>query len=531
MNEVLGLIRSYGVARLGAIVGVTIGVAIALGLIVLRIGEPPMSVLYADLDLADARAVVERLEQDGVRHALAEKNGQVAIMAPRAEIARLKLMLAGDGVMATPGVGYEIFDEADMFGATQFQQNMSRLRALEGELGRTIATIAGVRAARVHLVLPERDLFSRDENAASASIVVDAPAGLPRRSVKAIVNLAASAVPGLAPTGVTVLDASGALLAAGGARDDALGPVGANAEEKTAAVEARLRRMVEDIVGPIVGRENMRVQVAADIDFNRVTENAEIIDPDSQTVLSSSLVEEASNDARPDAARGVSVANALPGAAPVAEDGASVRSSNRRTEETTNYEISRTVRQEVREGGGVKRLSVAVALAAGDAPRSDAEIDRITSLVRAAVGFDAARGDAVNIVEAPFAARPDVDGPAPGEAPAPLAREDVMRLFEIAALALIGLALVFYVLRPLFMRGAPQADASAQAALEAAGSEARALPAPADGAPGGPIDQKIDLARVEGQVRASSLKQVAEVVKGHTDESAGILKSWIREAS
>ncbi|MEL7486023.1 MAG: flagellar M-ring protein FliF, partial [Pseudomonadota bacterium] len=177
MNDILELTKSFGVSRLAGIVGVTMGVAVALGLIVMRIGAPSMTVVYADLDLRDAQTVIDRLEQDNTPHEVRERGGRVAILAPRDEAARLKLALAADGFMASSGVGYEIFDNDDALGATSFQQNINRLRALEGELARTIATIAGVRAARVHLVLPERELFARDKKPATASIVVDAPTG------------------------------------------------------------------------------------------------------------------------------------------------------------------------------------------------------------------------------------------------------------------------------------------------------------------------------------------------------------------
>lgn len=527
VNELLGIVRSFGVARLAAIVGVTTGVAVALGLIILRIGETPMNILYADLELRDAQSVIERLEQTGVKHDVREQGGRVAILVPRDQTARLKLDLAGDGIIAQSGVGYEIFDQSDAFGATNFQQQINRLRALEGELSRTIASISGVRASRVHLVLPQRELFSRDKKTASASIVVDAPNGLDQRSVKAIINLTASAVPELSPSHITVLDASGALLAAGNSGDGS-GLSDGNAEEKTVSVEQRVRRTVEDIVGRIVGEENLRVQVSAEIDFNRVTENSEIIDPDSQTVLSATTVEEISNDVDPALSRTVSVANGLPGAPANNTDNTTSTSSNTRTEETTNYEISRTVRQEVREIGGIKRLSVAVALNAGAEPRDEAQMAQITTLVRSAIGFDGARGDQVDVVEIPFAETantPFAISP-PSPATSSFNQSQLMRLAEVAALGFIALALVFYVLRPMF--ASPKTNAATPTTMveNASATPSNALPAPQDA-----LEQKIDLARVEGQVKASSLSQVSEVVKGHTDESAGILKSWIREAS
>lgn len=518
VNELAGLIRSIGVARLAAIIGVTMGVAAALALIIARIGEPPMTVLYADLSLRDAQAVIQRLDQDGARYTLRDSGGRVAVLAPRSDAARLKTLVAADGLTIGGGVGYELFDKDDSFGATTFQQNINRLRALEGELSRSISSIAGVRAARVHLVLPERELFSRDRKQASASIVIDAPGGLDRRAVRAIVNLAASAAPDLSPSRVTVLDASGALLASGES-DDALA---SGAEERVAATEMRVRRMVEDIVGRIVGPENLRVQVAADIDFARVTENAEIIDPDSQTVLSSSLIEETGDSRDPALGRAVTVANALPGAEDRADAGGVSTSSNRRIEETTNYEISRTVRSEIREQGGVKRLSVAVALNNANGARAPEDIARIEALVRSAIGYSEARGDSVDVVEIAF--QPLSAAALAAPAGAGLDRALIMRVGEIAALVIIAVALVVFVLRPMLAAPTDAAPRSPAPQLAAPANESRALPDSG-------FETRLDLARVEGQVKASSLGKVTEVVKGHTDESAGILKGWIRQAS
>ncbi|MFZ5616906.1 MAG: flagellar basal-body MS-ring/collar protein FliF, partial [Pseudomonadota bacterium] len=430
MNELMGMIRSFGIARLAAIVGVTVGVALAMALIVARVGQEPMALLYAELDLKDGQDLAARLDQEGVKYEIRETDGTVSIYAPRDQSVSLKLKLAGDGFIARSSeVGYEIFDEQDALGTTSFQQNINRLRALEGELARTIATISGVRSARVHLVLPERELFSRDKEETTASIVVDAPSGLDKRSVRAIVNLAASAVPALSPSRVTVLDSAGDLLASGQEGDEPLASSG-GVDERIAATEARIRRTVEDLVGRIVGPDNLRVQVAADIDFSRVTETANIIDPDSQTVLSSTTIDDASNSNDPALTRGVTVANQLPEAQIVDPQAAALATSSaRRTEETTNYEMTRTVRNEVREMGGVKRLSVAVALnlatatdangAAVPAPRSDEELQRITTLVRSAVGYNPARGDQVEVIEAPF--RPLASAPAEGTAAAAFA--------------------------------------------------------------------------------------------------------------
>lgn len=518
MNELLGMARSFGIVKLISIAGVTLAVALMIYVMAIRVTAAPMALLYADLSLTDGAEAAEALEADGVKHEVREANGKVSIYAPADERSRLKLLLAADGFVATSGsIGYEIFDGQDALGVTSFQQSINKLRALEGEIARTIATLSGVRSARVHLVLPERELFSRDRNEASASIVIDAPGGLDKRSVRAIVNFAASAVPGLSPSRVTVLDQAGDLLASGQEGDDPLAAAG-GVDERIAATEARIRRTVEDIVGRVVGPDNLRVQVAAELDFSRVTETANIIDPDSQTVLSSTTVEDQSNDRDPSALRGVTIANQLPQTAPVDPDAAGepATSSARRIEETTNFEMTRTVRNEVREVGGIRRLSVAVALNAGESPRAPAEIERITSLVQAAVGYNPGRGDQINVVEAAFspagAAAPAAGGTA---ASAPAASDNgaaILRAGELAAFAAVVLALVFFVLRPLLT--APK-TAPAAAPL-ASPLRATALPAPGAN---------------EAAAPATSLRRVADIVKTNTDESAGILKDWIRKAS
>lgn len=519
MNELLGMVRSFGIVKLVSIAGVTLAVALMIYVMAMRASAAPMALLYADLTLTDGAEVAETLEADGVKHEIRETNGKVSVYAPANERARLKLLLAADGFVATSGsVGYEIFDDQDALGVTSFQQNVNKLRALEGEIARTIATLSGVRSARVHLVLPERELFSRDKEKASASIVIDAPGGLDKRSVRAIVNLTASAAPGLTPARVTILDQAGDLLASGQEGDDPLAAAG-GVDERIAATEARIRRTVEDIVGRVVGPDNLRVQVAADLDFSRITETANIIDPDSQTVLSSTTVEDQSNDRDPSALRGVTIANQLPQTAPVdpASAGEPSTSSARRIEETTNFEMTRTVRNEVRESGGIRRLSVAVALNAGANPREPAELQRIASLVQAAVGYNPGRGDQINVVEAAFtpiaAAATAAGGTEASASAAPDNSAAILRAGEFAAFAAVIVALIVFVLRPLLSAAKPVAAATAALGAPA---RAAALPAPGGGDPAMP---------------ATSLRRVADIVKSNADESAGILKDWIRKAS
>jgi len=561
-------VKSVGLPRLVAILGVTVGVGGALAAIMLRLGQPPMTVLYSDLPYGEAQRVIEQLEQTDTPYELKGGRARATILVPKTAALRLRMSVAEEGVVSGASVGYEIFDDESALGATAFQQNMNRLRALEGELARTITSLDGVRAARVHLVLPERELFAREEKKPSASIVVDAPAGLEPRSVRAVRNLVASAVPDMKPGRVTILDNSGALLAAAMDEGDDTGEAMAEmAETRTAQTEARLRRTVEDILGRLIGPDRVRVQVAADMNFDRISETSQIFDPDRQVVISTVTEEEAANSKDPGDDDGVSVGGGLPGAdLGVDGGGAASTSSNQRTTETVNYEVSKTVRNEVREMGRIERLSVAVAVDGVYAPdpetgeqvytpRTEEEIQRIEALVRTAVGYDESRGDRVEIVNMPFA-RPD-NGFEPIAEPGgafSLGKDDFMRIGEMAVLGLLGLVLALFVLRPMVSpgKGAKGAADGAGALPAAASGEALALAAPgAQGADGeaqalaGPdgqralpapdgenaLQQHIDFARVQGKVKASSVQEMSQLVSENTEEAASVLRNWINEGA
>ena len=318
------------------------------------------------------------------------------------------MKLAEGGLPKGGGVGYEIFDKSDALGATSFVQNINHLRALEGELSRTIRALDRVQQARVHLVLPERPLFSREKAEPSASIVLKVRGTLEAQQVRAIRHLIASAVNGLKPQRVSVVDETGRLLADGSADDSG----GATADERKLAYERRLREQVESIVGP----GHARVQLTAEFDFNRITQTSDKFDPESRVVRSSQTREEVMASSDPTAGS-VSVGNELPGAN-ARPEGAQQRDQNRKTEEIVNYEISRTTKTEVIEGGRINRVSVAVVVDGiytkndkGEPtyqPRSKEEIDRIAALVRSAIGFDQKRDDQVEVANLRLAETPSI---------------------------------------------------------------------------------------------------------------------------
>ncbi|MEZ5971461.1 MAG: flagellar basal-body MS-ring/collar protein FliF [Hyphomonadaceae bacterium] len=533
------LLLKAGPTRLFAMLGIAAVVAALLFTLVFRIGGEPKALLFAGVETREMAEITQRLEAADIPYEIREDGGSIYVT--RSQVFNARMMLSADGLPSRGSIGYEIFDQPDALGQTQFQQNINRLRALEGELSRTIGSLDGVKSARVHLVLPERQLFSRDAEQPTASIVIQLRRDeLTSGQVRAIRNLVASATPGLSANRVTIVDETGRLLAAAQSGEDG---VADGIDARQVATEDRIRRTVTDIVEGIVGQGNARVQVSADMDFNRVSETRQTFDPEGRVVRSTQTSEETGRSG--ETAHGATAGANVPDANTSASQ-SGPQNENNQSSETINYEISNTTRTEVSEGGHIRRLSVAVAVngsmtpgaegaAATYTPRTDEEMQRLTSLVRSAVGFNQERGDTVEVVNAQFA------NLAPGNetAAAPgmfdfLGNLDVMRIIEIVAALIAALAFTFFVLRPLvggLIRGGANAAAGSIPALSGpapagGGGAAAALPGPE----GAQADAGIDIAQINGRVRASSVKKVAEVVDQHPDESVQIIRGWLNNA-
>lgn len=357
MNAFLDTIRNLGVARLAAAAGMTIGLIVFFVFLATRLSTSQLALLFDDLNPEDSTRIVHQLESMGIPHELAANKRQVRV--PSDQVARLRLALAEQGLPQDGSIGYEVFDRDQTLGTSSFIQNINHVRALEGELARTIATITSVRSARVHLVLPRREVFSRQRLDASASIVLKmrGAARLDRGQVQGVRHLVATAVPGLKPEHISILDDRGTLLARGGdIGEDGLAAM--NAEEQRVAFEGRLTRALEQLLEPSLGIGNVRTEVSVDMDFDRVVTNEEIFYPEGQVVRSTQTISEA-NQNRENDPGAVSVGQSLPNA-PTAENEGGSQSANNRTEEAVNFEISKTIRKHIREGGNVRKLSVAV---------------------------------------------------------------------------------------------------------------------------------------------------------------------------
>jgi flagellar M-ring protein FliF len=527
----MDLILKAGPTRLIAALGITAVAAALIFTLVVRMGAEEKALLFSGVEMREAGEITQRLEAADIPYEL--RGDGSSIFVARSRVLEARMMLSADGLPSQGSIGYEIFDEPDALGQTQFQQNINRLRALEGELARTIGSLDGIAAARVHLVLPERQLFSRETEQPSASIVLRLRRDeLNASQVRAIRNLVASATPGLTTSRVTIVDETGRLLAAAQSED---GAIAEGIDSRQTATEERVRQTVTNIVEGVVGQGNARVQVSAEMDFNRVSETSERFDPEGRVVRSTSTTEEtsASGDSPQAATAGANVPDPTGAGA-----GNGSQDTNNSSQETVNYEISRTTRTEVSEGGRIRRLSVAVAVdgvttpgADGAeptyAPRSEEEMQRLLALVRSAVGFNAERGDVVEVVNAQFARMPVGEEPVE---PGFLDNFDTMRIIELVAALVASLAFVFFVLRPLIgglMRGGQNTPAGAPGTVPA-------LPGPAGAAaalpPPEPEEDAIDIAQIQGRVRASSVRKVADVVEKHPDESVQIIRGWLNNA-
>jgi flagellar M-ring protein FliF len=555
----LQTIQKLGPARLAALGGMALLLIGFFIFLMTRLTSTSYGLLYANLDLKDSAQIASKLDAMNVPYQVVGDGSTIKV--PVDQVARLRLTMAETGIPHGGSIGYEIFDKNDALGTTSFQQGVNEMRALEGELEKSIAAINLVDQARVHLVLPKRELFSRDKQEPSASIVLKLRGASPlsKQQIAAIQNLVASAVPALKTTRISIIDQAGNLLARGNGDPNDGYTASSNAEEQRVAYEQRVGRTVEEMLERSLGTGRARVDVNSDMDFDKLTVTSESFDPDGQVVRSTQTV----NDEHENAANGdapITVQTNLPdGATPQGTAGTPGKDRAKRTEETTNYEISRKTTSQTRETGLVKRISVAVlvdgtyaANPAGERsyqPRSVEELDKLKKLVQSAIGYSEKRGDQVEVVNMRFA-QPEE---ALGEPPPVLFgmnKQDLFRATETLVLTVVAILIILLVVRPLVTRmletTRETALASQRLLAEQAAMGMAALPSPMsmgalsgpNGMPGTAMammdDQQesmIDISQVEGRVRASSMKKIGEIVDKHPEEAVAIIRSWMYQST
>lgn len=541
MNDIAGLLNRIGMARLAAMSVVAILMLGFFAFLIFRVSAPQFAPLYTGLDFDDSSAIVSELQSSGIPFEL--RGDGETILVPRDQITTLRMSLAQDGLPNRGQVGYEIFDQQSTLGATAFVQDVNLVRALEGELARTITSLARVRTARVHLVLPRRELFARERQNPTASIALGVRGALDTGEIRAIQHLVASAVEGMNPNMVSIVDDTGQLLAAGGDSDEE-GLIADDLEERTVQVENRLRTRIEDLLANVVGAGRARVQVSAELDLTRSTVTSETYDPEGQVLRSSQTRDLASTSSDQVNGGAVSVGDQLPGATGDQNLNGSADESST-TEETLNYEISRSTATEISEAGAIDRISVAVVVdgayvqdnngAASYEPRSDAEIEQIAALVRSAIGFSEDRGDIVEVVNMQFAERPEITGlgtSSPGLFD--FTRDDLMTAAQMIVTLLISVALILFVMRPLLRRVLepetpmalpPQAQVTDQIEMPAT-HHAEGEPEQPSGPPAW-----FDHAKNQGAEQVRTLETVGNLVQENPKQSAVIVRDWLHQAA
>lgn len=525
-------VRWPALARLSASqkIGMIVVVALAAALLAgawIWARTPDYRILFTQLGDRDGGAVLAALQQMNVPYKLGEGG---AILVPAAQVHEVRLKLAGQGLPKGGVVGFELLENPKL-GTSQFQEQVNYQRALEGELARTVQSIASVQSARVHLALPRPSVFLRDRQKPSASVLVHLYPGrtLDEAQVNAIVHLVSSSVPELAPRNVTVIDQRGSLLSANA---DPLSASGLDAGQIKYRnhLESLYARRIEAILTPIVGASNLRAQVSAEVDFSHVEQTAETYRPNAapgQATVRSQHVTESMGD-------GLVPASGIPGAlsnqppapaaAPLETQPGKKESAGpspapaatpSRKESTTNYEVDKTVTYTRQASGTVRRLSAAVvvnyrALAGADGrvemkPLTPEELAQITNLVKEAIGFDEKRGDTVNVVNSPFTVPEEAPTPQPPfwKQPEILSLAKDLGLYLL--LALLAAYLVFGVLRPLLHN------------LLAAGSAGRPLA----------VEESVPELAAPPPAQASGLEAARQLARQDPKVVANVVKSWV----
>ena len=546
-------LRNLGATRLVALAAVGFALVAFFVFIVTRLATPGMTLLYSGLDPSDSGQIVQRMDAQGIPYELRGDGSQIYV--PQDQVARLRLSLASEGIPSGGSIGYEIFDRADALGTTNFVQQINQIRALEGELSRTIRSINQVRSARVHLVMPKRELFSRDRAEPTASVVLALQGSLDKGQVSAIQHLVSSAVPGMRSKNVSVIDNNGELLARG-ADEGALDT--ANSEDMRRSYEARLSQSIEQLLAQTLGAGKVRAEVTADLDFNQVTTNKEDFNPDGQVVRSTNSIEETGTTQERQGANNVSVANNTPN--PPGQDCQRLHRLQLAERPHRGDHQLRDLQDRPHRGEGRRRSEAHLGRGAGrrrhhrrrgrhqDLRRAHARgarADRCAGEVgdrlrrgprrrraghqhevrragdrrgrRHAARLRQGRSDAPRRAgraggrgaAGPAAGGAPAAGPHPGDAGAsrpPMSRWPV----------------------PASSSRLPPGAAAALAIPGPAQTQLPSIPSASDAEQiAAEIDQMIDLNQVEGRVRASSVRKISDLVDQHPEQAVNLIRQWV----
>jgi flagellar M-ring protein FliF len=531
LQKLLAQLGPRKLALMGAVVAVLL---VGIAALSWR-GSPQMGFLYTDLDPSAAQTISEKLKAQGVEFTISP-DGK-AIMAPVDQLPQLRMSLASEKLGGK--IGYEVLDQEEAFGVSSSRAKINETRAIEGELSKSIESLDNVERARVHIVMPERELFATQTRKASASVTLKTNGRMAPEAVQSVRYLVSSAVPDLVPTSISIVDQTGALLARAGEEGSA---AAGDIDSQQTALEARLRSQVETMLEPIVGAGHVRAEVSATLERDRTTQEADVFDPDTQVIGHQVTVEsDEQNDANTAGAEGVTVGAQLPDAAgPIGGMGGgdTQRAARKETSEDTTFQNSRTHTVSERAPGRLDRLSVAVMVDGGEKGLTQPQIQRLTRLVEGAVGFDSARGDNVVVESMRFVGADTQDGSASG-LPFGMSGNQLVDFLKWAVVA-VGLAVGAWFMRGRF-RPALTEEQQQMLALEQQllggaplpafpGQEGALLQLEDGSDPHSELtmlDQEIALAQVDGNIRLSAIKRVGEAIERSPQEAVSVIRQWM----
>ncbi|MCV0428326.1 MAG: flagellar M-ring protein FliF [Roseibium sp.] len=532
-------LMELGVRRLIALALVGLATIATVGAGAYYLSRPEQTALYTGLDGEDVTRIGSALRDAGIQFDISSDG--TSVLVSHAQTAKARMLLAEKGLPRGANSGYELFDELGSLGLTSFMQEVTRVRALEGELARTIQLMKGIRAARVHIVLPEKGSFRRDQQPPSASVVIRSDVPDDVRTADAIRHLVAAGVPGMEANQVTVLDTSGGILAAG--KDPTKASAGQMASLET-AVSNRIQENIRKTLTPYLGLENFQVSVAAELNTDRKLIAETIFDPDSRIERSVRTVRENENAQNSSTTAPTTVEQNLPEEDVAAENGERSTEENERREETVNYEISSKRIETSQDGYRVSKLSIAVLVdqsrlaqsLGGDPTQAqiDEQLIEIEALVASSAGVENSRGDHVKVAVVDF-----VDG---GRAMAPIPpisiSEYLLRqsgnIINAVAILTVSMLVIWFGLRPAVAALVPQV-AKPQVEMAELGMLPEGVEIPAEAMDGEqsflvPPDHSDLLQDLNSKRNQSALKKLESLLEFNEEQSAAILRQWLYES-
>ncbi|WP_414473338.1 flagellar basal-body MS-ring/collar protein FliF [Microvirga sp. M2] len=531
-------LMQLGARRLAALAAIGLVVFLAVGIGAYYLSRPAQETLYTGLDREDVGRMGAVLKDAGI--AFDVSSDGTALLVSYGNTAQARMLLAEKGLPHSTKSGYELFNDLGSLGLTSFMQEVTKVRALEGELARTIQGMKGIKAARVHIVLPERGSFRRDQQPPSASVVIRTSPADDTSSAQAIRHLVAAAIPGMAVDKVTVMNTEGTLLASGDEAANASSGKLANLE-KTVGLE--IQDSIRRTLSPYLGIGNFEISVAARLNTDKVSTNETIFNPDSKVERSTRTVRETEVSQNKTGQRPTTVQQNLPEETVRGDSNDSSSEDNQRREELTNYEISSKTIQTVSDGYSIRNLSVAVlvnksriASLLGEGASTgqvEEKVSEIEQLVSSAAGFNKDRGDQIKVAAVSFVDDSGVMQPVPG----PSVAEILMRQFGTVVNALTVLALcamlIWFGLRPAvrMLIARHQADIEIQreqmAALAAAEAAKELQIAEQEGALQHSLEDNSGQPLIE--MPRTPQRKLEQIVELSEEQAAAVLKQWLRQ--